>query len=338
MAAIEKDKIKQAYFLFVLTILGVVLAYLLSGYVSSLLGAATAYILLRRPYFYLTERRRWPGTLSSIALILLAMLVLILPIGLLSGMLSSKVQYMMQHYADFLQIVKGWNAALHDRTGIDMMSEDTLRKVTTAGAEIIPGLLSGTLSSVGQMAIMFLILYFMLASGRKMEGMVLEYSPFQKDNTAILAQALKAQTRSNAIGMPILVIAQMFFSFVGYWALGVDEPFFWSVITGFAGVLPLVGTGLVWLPLSIFVYFSGMHWQGIAVGVYGAVFLMNVVDTYVRFVVLKRLGSTHPLITFFGVMIGIGLFGILGLIFGPLLISYFLILLDIYHKEYIADV
>ena len=177
----------------------------------------------------------------------------------------------------------------------------------------------------------------MLSSGRQMENVILSYSPFHQDNTAILAHALKAQTRSNAIGMPILVMVQMFFSFLGYWVLGVDEPFFWSVITGFAGVLPLIGTGLVWVPLSIYVYFKGMHWQGIAIFIYGAVFLMNIVDTYVRFVVLKRLGSTHPLITFFGVMIGIGLFGILGLIFGPLLISYFLILLDIYHKEYLTE-
>jgi predicted PurR-regulated permease PerM len=58
------------------------------------------------------------------------------------------------------------------------------------------------------------------------------------------------------------------------------------------------------------------------------------VDNVFRFVVQKKLGDTHPLITFFGVIVGLDLFGFIGIIFGPLLISYFLILLEIYKKEY----
>jgi predicted PurR-regulated permease PerM len=119
---------------------------------------------------------------------------------------------------------------------------------------------------------------------------------------------------------------------------GVDEPFFWGVITGFAGIIPVVGTTIIWVPLTIYVYFAGgPHWHAAAIAIYCLLVLTNV-DNVVRFSLMKKLGDTHPLIIFFGIMIGVNLFGFLGLIFGPLLISYFLILLEIYQKEYLPRI
>ena len=108
------------------------------------------------------------------------------------------------------------------------------------------------------------------------------------------------------------------------------------MITGFASVLPIVGPAVIWIPVAIYVYFTGSHGHSIGLAIYSALLLVNV-EHLVRFTLLKKIGNTHPLITFFGIMIGLSLFGFLGLIFGPLLISYFLILLKIYQKEYLPD-
>jgi predicted PurR-regulated permease PerM len=338
MAGFSAEKVKQTYFLVTLTILGCFLAYLMRDYISSLLGATTIYILLRRPFHYLTEVRKWHKTLTFSVLMILSVVVLILPLGLISVMLSSKAQYMVQHYAEFLQILKGWNAEISARTHIDLLSEDTIGKVTAAGANIIPGILSATMSSISQILIMYLLLYFIMKDGERIELWIIENSPFKRENTAILAHALKAQTLSNAIGLSVLAVAQGIFSGIGYWMFGVDEPFFWGVITGFAGIIPVVGTTIIWVPLTIYVYFAGgPHWHAAAIAIYCLLVLTNV-DNVVRFSLMKKLGDTHPLIIFFGIMIGVNLFGFLGLIFGPLLISYFLILLEIYQKEYLPRI
>ncbi len=335
MAGFSEDKVKQTYFLLTLTLLGCFLTYLLRDYISSVLGATTIYILLRRPLYYLTEERKWPKIGTVALLMLFSFFVLILPIGLISVMLSSKAQYMVQHYAEFLQILKNWNAETSGRFGVDLLSDDTIRKVTAAGANTIPAVLSATVSSLSQLIIMFLLLYFIMKDGHRVEQWILDHSPFQPENTALLAHALKAQTLSNAIGMAVLGVSQAFFSGIGYWMFGMDEPFFWAVITGFAGILPVVGTTIIWIPVTIYMYFAGgPHWHAIGLGIYCALVLTNV-DNVVRFSLMKRLGDTHPLIIFLGIIIGVNLFGFWGLIFGPLLISYFVILLEIYQKEYL---
>jgi len=248
-------------------------------------------------------------------------------------MLSSKVGYLVEHYKEFLTILQQYSAEISQRFGIDILSNDTIQKLTETGARIIPTILSGALNSVTQVAVLYFVLYFMLMEGKVMEKIVMENSPFHNDNTLLLAKELNTQTVSNAVGIPVLATLQAIFACIGYLIFGMDQVLFWAVITGLFSILPLVGTLIIWVPLSVYLYFNGLHWQGIGLFLYGAFVITNV-DNVFRFMVQKKLGDTHPLITFFGVIVGLDLFGFIGIIFGPLLISYFLILLEIYKKEY----
>ncbi len=328
------SKVKQFYFLTILTILACILGYMLRDFISSFLGAATLYIIFRQPMFQLTEVRRWNKTLTVSILLVVSMVVVLIPIGLLSFMLSSKATYMVQHYSEFLDVVKGWNANLSANYGIDLVSQDTISKVTAAGADFIPVLLSATLSSFTQIAVLYFLLYFMLMEGRTMERYVRASSPFNKENTALLLKELRIQTLSNVIGIPILIVIQAVIAWIGFWMFGMEQPFFWGVITGFASMIPIIGAAIVWIPVSIYMYISGKHGGSIGAAIYNGLLLVNV-EHLVRFSMLKKYGNTHPLVTFFGLVIGIELFGFLGLIFGPLLISYFILLVQIYRKEYL---
>ena len=336
MQGFSNNKVKQTYFLLAITILACVLGYMLREYISSFLGAATIYILFRGPLFYLTDKRKWPKVATVSLLIILSVVIVLLPLGLISYMLSSKAQYLVQHYADFIQIIKGWNDGISASLGINLLSDDAMGKVASAGADIIPAVLSATVSSVAQIAVLYFLLYFMMMEGRTMEKWVIENSPFSRENTHQLTHELQIQTLSNAIGIPLLIIIQAIIAAIGYWIFGVEQPFFWGVITGLASMIPIIGPAVIWIPVSVYLYISGAHGKSIALAVYNALLLVNV-EHAVRFSLLKKIGNTHPLVTFFGIVIGIELFGFLGLIFGPLLISYFLILLDIYRKEYLAE-
>lgn len=333
MEGLSAQKVKQVYFLVALTLLGCLLAYFLKEYISSFLGAATIYILLRSPLHYLSVAKKWPKLLAVTLLMLLSVVMLILPLGLLSVMLSSKAQYLVEHYAYFLDIIRKWNQTISAQFNINLFSEDTLSKVTAAGANIIPEVLSATISSVAQISVLYFILYFMMAEGLFMETWVLKNIPFNNENTQLLVQELKVQTYSNAIGIPILIIIQAVIAAIGYAIFGMDEPIFWGIITGFASMIPIIGVAVIWIPVCIYLYFTSTPGRSIGLGIYNGLLLVNV-EHLVRFSVLKRYGNTHPLVTFFGIIIGLSLFGFLGLIFGPLLISYFIILLQIYQREY----
>jgi predicted PurR-regulated permease PerM len=336
MAGFAPEKVKQTYFLLALTLLTGLLAYMLRDYISSFLGATTIYILFRGPLHYLNETKKWPKAIVVTLLMIASLIILLLPLSLVSIMLSSKAQYMVTHYTELLRMVKEWNNSLSARFGANLLSDETIGKVTSAGANAIPAVLSGTFTSLAQIAVLYFLLYFMMMDGRTMEQWVLANSPFNNDNTALLTHELKIQTMSNAIGIPLLIIILGSIGGVGYWIFGMDEPLFWGVITGFASIIPIVGAAIIWIPVSVYMYFTGSHGKSIGMMVYEAALLVNV-EHLVRFSLLKKIGNTHPLVTFFGIVLGISLFGFMGLIFGPLLISYFLILLSIYQKEYLHN-
>ena len=120
----------------------------------------------------------------------------------------------------------------------------------------------------------------------------------------------------------------------GYFVCGVPNAFFWGIITCFTTVVPIVGTALVWVPLSIFLALLGSWPQAIGLLAYCVIIVTNI-DNLIRFILQKQMADTHPLITVFGVFIGLSLFGFMGVIFGPLMLSIFILCVNIFKKEYL---
>jgi predicted PurR-regulated permease PerM len=100
-------------------------------------------------------------------------------------------------------------------------------------------------------------------------------------------------------------------------------------------VLPVVGAALAYVPIALIFFANNQTWQGVVMLIYGFA-VIGTVDNLLRFTLLRKLGDVHPLVTVFGVIIGLNLFGFIGLIFGPLLISIFVLLLKIYSSEFIV--
>jgi predicted PurR-regulated permease PerM len=100
-------------------------------------------------------------------------------------------------------------------------------------------------------------------------------------------------------------------------------------------MLPVVGAALVYVPLTVMLLAQGDTYRGVLMGIWGFL-LIGLVDNVFRLVINKKIGDIHPLITIFGVIVGLQLFGFIGLVFGPLLISMFIVLLKIYSSEFIV--
>ena len=120
---------------------------------------------------------------------------------------------------------------------------------------------------------------------------------------------------------------------IGYLIIDVSEPWFWFVSTCIAAMMPVVGAALIYVPLTIMLFAQGHTGKGIAMALWGFL-LIGLVDNFFRLILNKRIANIHPLITIFCVIVGIQLFGFIGLIFGPVLISMFILLLKIYSSEF----
>ncbi len=331
---IDQNRIRQFFFIVMLLLLGILLFLELYSFLPALLGAITLYILLHRIMFFLTEKKKWRKGWTAILLMLASFIIILLPVGLLINMLSSKITYAVQHSAELVEALKKVVNNLEVKYDVTLVSDQNINKLGETIARSLPGILGATFNTLSTIFFMYFILYFMLMNGRKMENTLYEYIPLKDENVNMVSKEVNMMVLSNAIGIPVIAFAQGVVGLIGYLIIGVKEPFFWFGVTCIAGMLPVVGAALAYIPLAIIFFANDQVLQGIATTIFGFA-VIGTVDNVLRFTLLKKIGNIHPLTTVFGVIIGLKLFGFIGLIFGPLLISLFMLLLKIYSTEFI---
>ena len=332
---IDQNLIRQIFFILLIILLGIVLFLELEFFLPAVLGAITFYVLMRDRMFYLTEKRKWGHGRAALVLMLLSFLIILLPIGVLANMMIGKISYGLNHSAELMTSIKKVVANLEQSLGYDLVSQDQINRIGPFLAKLLPKILTVTLNTFSIIGAMYFILYFMLVNGRQMEDSLYEYIPLKDSNVELIGMEVHRNVISNAIGIPLIGLLQGVVGLIGYLIIGVHEPFLWFMATCITAMLPVVGAALVYVPLTVMFFAQGNTWQGVAMGVWGFG-VIGLVDNFFRFMLNKKIGDIHPLITIFGVIIGIQLFGFIGLIFGPLLISMFIVLLKVYSNEFLT--
>ncbi len=332
---IDQNRIRQVFFIIIILLLGILLSFQLYSFLPALLGAITLYILMHGTMLYLTEKKKWRKGWTTLLLMLVSFMVILLPVGLLINMLSSKVSYAIQHSSELVAALKKVVADAEQQLNMEILSDENINQLGDFIAKSLPGIVGATFNSISTIFFMYFILYFMLMNARYMEDTLYEYIPLKDENVSRLGKEVNSMVASNAIGIPLIAFAQGVVGLIGYLILGVKEPFFWFGVTCIAGMIPVVGAALAYIPLAILFFANGQNWQGIAMLIFGFG-IIGTIDNVLRFTLLKKLGNVHPLTTVFGVIIGLNLFGFIGLIFGPLLISLFMLLLRIYSSEFVT--
>jgi len=332
---IHQNRIRQIFFLVIIVLLGLLLFLELYTFLPALLGAVTLYIVMRRWMFYLTIKKQWRKGWTAALLMFGSLIVILLPIAVLINMLSSKITFAIQHSNELVDALKIIVADIEQRFNIEIVSDENINKLGNFITGGIPRLLGATFNTLGTIFFMYFILYFMLVNGRKMESDIYEHIPLRDENAEMLGKEVKNMVLSNAVGIPVIAVLQGIVALIGYLIIGVKEPWFWFVVTCITAMLPVVGAALAYVPLAIIFFANGDTGKGIFMLIYGFG-VIGLVDNVFRFTLAKKIGNVHPLVTVFGVIIGLSVFGFIGLIFGPLLISLFLLLLKIYSNEFIT--
>ncbi|MFN8288686.1 MAG: AI-2E family transporter [Chitinophagaceae bacterium] len=332
---ISQNRVRQFFFILIILLLFVLLFLELYTFVPALLGSITLYILLHKWMFFLTEKKKWRNGWTAALLMVFSLVVILLPVALLVNMLSSKVNYAIQHSEELTAALKKVVSNIETKFDVTLASEENINKLGAGIASSLPQILGATFNTLTNIFFMYFILYFMLVNGRKMEDSLYEHIPLKDENVARIGKEVHMMVLSNAIGIPLVAFAQGLVALPIYLILGVEEPFFWFGVTCIAAMLPVVGAALAYVPLAIIFFANDQTWQGIAMLILGFG-VIGTIDNVLRFTLLKKLGNVHPLTTVFGVIIGLKLFGFIGLIFGPLLISLFMLLLKIYTSEFIT--
>lgn len=327
----------RRYSLFVLIVgIGITLFVVVTPFLGGLLGAATIYILLRGQLFRLTQRRRWRPTIAASLLVTEAFILFLIPITGIIWLVVSKLQQIIGDPDTFFAPVRALADSIRMRTGYDLLDEVNITALTASLPRLGQQLVSTIVHFGFNVVILLFVLYFMLIGGRRMEDYSRSMLPFDPVTTQIILREVRRIVQSNAIGIPVIALIQGGVAYVGYQLFGAPDPVFWGLLTCIATVVPVFGAAIIWMPVAL--YLMTLDRWGAALGLiaFGVVVITHV-DNVVRFIVQRKLADTHPLVTILGVLIGLSLFGFVGVIFGPLLLSLFIYFVHIFKVRYLDD-
>ncbi len=328
------DRIKQILLLILIIFLIFLTVKQLTIFLPGILGAITLYILSRANYFQLVYNKKWKKGRAAGLYIIYYLFLLGLPFFLAITLISPKVNEFLNDPTATIESIKRAIVQVQQKMGITFASEQSLSGAFDKVLAFLPSILNSTANLVANLATMLFFLYFMLYNGRDMEKTLYRIIPLKDANTNMLASETKKIVKANALGIPLISIIQGLTATLGYFIFGVQEWALWGFLTGIFAFFPIVGTMIVWVPLVIYTFVTGNTGMGIGLLLYSVIVTGNV-DYVARITIMKRIGDVHPTITVLGVIVGLGLFGFIGLIFGPLLVSYIIVLFKIYMNEFV---
>ena len=327
------ERLRQILILMLILALFILLITQMTLFIPGLLGGITLYILSRTLYFQLIFKRKWKKGWTALLFILGYLLIIALPVYFSITLSSPKIRALAENQDQIIKSIEAVSQKVQEKTGISILSAESAKTIAAKVSAFIPRILNSTMVLLTNLIMMFFLLYYLLVHGSATERYLAKVIPLKHENVSLLAGETKMMIKANALGIPIICIIQGAFAALGYWIFGIEDWGLWGFVTGVFAFFPLVGTMIVWVPLAGYLFVQGLNWPAFGLTLYSIIVTGNV-DYLARLKLMKYMGDVHPVITVLGVIVGLNLFGFIGLVFGPLLVSYFLIMVKIYINEF----
>jgi predicted PurR-regulated permease PerM len=332
MKSIDVKVIRQIFTLVIIVIIGLLIFSELLPYLSGVLGAITIYVLMRK-WMDRMVNKGWRPSIAASLLMLISFVGILIPVTGIIFMLGNKIGNAVRNSEKVVSAFKDQLAEWEEELGYDISSQIDVSAISTWLSENLQSIAGNTFNIFISIAIMYFLLFYMFTSPKGLRNTIVDFIPFNKKNQSIIGNESVKMVRSNALGIPLVAFAQGVVALIGFLIFGIENPLFWFVIVTVGSMIPFVGTLVGILPVFILSLSGGDAFQAWGILIYGFI-IVGSTDNLIRLYVLKKLDNVHPLITLIGVIIGVPLFGFIGLIFGPLLLSLFFVVVRIYQKEF----
>ena len=313
--------------------LGAALLWAVLPYLTGIIGIPVLAVLFAPVHNWMV-RRGLPEAATAMAVTLFGAVLFIVPIILFAGLLINEAQ---QVAANVLK-----SPILERLSALEVGGLRVGPRIAEIGGNVVSWIGASAVGLVGtatrlalNLTIAFFGLYYVLKYPGEDPWMnARPYVPFSSRKADKLGKRFKDVTISTVIGTGVTAMIQGALLGIAFLFVGLPNAFFWSVVTTALAILPVVGSGLVWGPAAIVLALQGRPVAAIGLAVWG-VAMVGSVDNFIRPVIYRRYAEIHPLITLIGAIVGVSQFGLLGLLIGPLALSYLFELVRMYREEYI---
>jgi predicted PurR-regulated permease PerM len=274
-----------------------------------------------------------PSAVAAFLITVLGAILLIVPSLLFAGLLITEAQQIAENVLQ--------SPILERFSTLTFRGIPIGPRIAEAGGRIVAAIGASAFGLVGtatritlNLTISFFGLYYVLKHPGDVWLDARPYIPFSRENTDKLGRRFKDVTVSTVIGTGVTAAIQGALLGLAFWVAGLPNGLFWGVVTMALAILPVVGSGMVWGPAGIVLIMQGRPLAGILLIIWGAT-IVGSVDNFIRPFIYRRFSAIHPLITLIGAIGGVIYFGLLGLLIGPLALSYFFELIAMYKEEYL---
>ncbi|KHK00951.1 AI-2E family transporter [Desulfovibrio sp. TomC] len=180
--------------------------------------------------------------------------------------------------------------------------------------------------------ILMFVLFFLIRDGHAMLAQVRYLLPLTNDQENRIIRQLDDVSKSVILGAFVIALAQGLAGGIGLFIVGI-QPFFWGCMMGFASLIPVVGTAIIWLPVSVYLMLTGQWQWGVFMMAWGAVVISSI-DSFIRPLLMQNRSNMSTFWVFLSIIGGIKFFGALGILYGPLILGFAMVMLTLYAEDY----
>jgi len=348
----EKNDYGSKFFILLLLLSLILLLRLFWTYISAIVLAFLLASVFSPLHNWLTRIVKGRRALASIMMTIVIVLILIVPVGGFIESLSNeafdfyqktknavsiqKIQERISGHSLWAEQLRKWGKM----TGIEFNRETIQAAFASVGKKV--GLfLYNQLRSVASNLINFLIhfflmiltIYYVLKDGPRLKNYLISLLPFPKEQLEKVIGKFQEMGKAVFVGNGMSGVIQGILGGFGFYVFGLESPLLWGTFIAFMAFLPIIGASIIFIPATIILFVQGK--TGIAIGflIYNVVY-SSVIEYIVKPRVIGKGMQMNSLLVFIGIVGGIKLFGILGIIYGPLIITIFITMAEIYRLEY----
>lgn len=335
-----KEKDVKRYSAVLLVALLVFLAFLILKPIalSVITGLILAYVFY--PIYKFLFRFFKVRTITSLAVSVIVVLAIFIPIWFI-------VPLVIRQLSETFTFFQTIDVAGFVKNILPSLSSQMQINITTAIVGFIGKITTSTLSGLSTFlldlpkvllhtTVIVFVFFFAMRDGDKLLKYVADLSPLKREKGIMLAKNFKQITNSFIYGNFIIGIVQGVLTGIGLLLFGVPQALLLTFFAIFAGVLPVVGPWLVWVPAVIYLFSTGATGAAIGFAIY-SLLVVSTVDNLLRPYLVARNTKASSVVVLVGMIGGLMVFGILGLLIGPLVLEYLVLFLDAYRSKTLAD-
>jgi predicted PurR-regulated permease PerM len=314
--------------LYLLTIVVLIIcALILHPFFTTIVGAVVLAVITQRPYNWLATKIRNPNICATLALILV-ILAIVIPSFFLAQELGQQAVAAVVALRDDANQQKitdyiARHPALADRITTITNSIDPNNVAHATAAYLgrsLGGILGTSVRVITQLIVMLFILFFLFRDRAQALEFLRSLLPLRDDETTELLHRLDDTIYATALGRLVIAAIQGILAGLAYWALGVPEAILWAFITAIMALIPAFGTILVWAPIALYLGFTG-HWGKAALLALWGGLIVSIIDDFLYPILVGTRLRSHTVTILIGILGGVALFGITGLILGPIIFT-----------------